>query len=178
MLDSQPVHRLCSHLSVQGVLFTFGAISAPVPAYTGTVAVVTGDKDFIFWYAALAIVLAIADNACCSEGNCYAVPPNATKMTSILDSVQMLYPAASNFTTYLPVNTGSVLTALRARGGDADYVCMAGTASACTTLRARRTRGSRSTLHLCSERGKAEGEITTPSERYAGECICIHILPS
>lgn len=72
----------------QGVLFTFGSIAQPAPAFKGSVAVVTGQNDFIF----------------CS-GNCYAVPPGSN-LSSIPDGVQALYPGASKFTTYVPANTG------------------------------------------------------------------------
>jgi pimeloyl-ACP methyl ester carboxylesterase len=72
----------------QGVLMTFGSIPAPAPKYKGTVAVVTGEKDFIF----------------CS-GNCYNVP-TGMNISSIPAGVQAIYPAASRFETYLPANTG------------------------------------------------------------------------
>jgi hypothetical protein len=72
----------------QGVLMTFGSIPAPAPKYTGSVAVVTGEKDFIF-----------------CGGNCYNVPAGMN-VSSIPAGVRAIYPAASNFTTYIPANTG------------------------------------------------------------------------
>jgi hypothetical protein len=72
----------------QGVLFTFGSITAAAPDFKGSVAVVTGQNDFIF-----------------CTGNCYAVP-EGSGLSSIPAGAKMLYPAASKFTTYVPANTG------------------------------------------------------------------------
>jgi len=72
----------------QGVLFTFVALLGPAVEFTGSVYVVTGDKDWIF-----------------CTGNCYAVPQGATQ-ASILDFVSAGYPKASHFNTLIPANTG------------------------------------------------------------------------
>ncbi|KAF7983036.1 hypothetical protein HWV62_24690 [Athelia sp. TMB] len=60
----------------------------PAATFTGPVHVVTGDKDFI---------VCLAD--------CYAVPDGSGK-SSILDFVELYYPATRNFSTYIPANTG------------------------------------------------------------------------
>ena len=76
-----------------GVLFTFGALTAPAPSFSGDVYVVTGDKDYIF-----------------ALGNAYAVPPGASQ-NNILDYVSDLYPSASKFATLIPANTGHGISA-------------------------------------------------------------------
>jgi pimeloyl-ACP methyl ester carboxylesterase len=74
----------------QGVVFTILSIPAPAPAFTGSVAVVTGRNDFVF-----------------CAGDCLLVPAGSG-LSSIPDGAKALYPGASNFTTYLPENTGYV----------------------------------------------------------------------
>jgi hypothetical protein len=44
------------------------------------------------------------------QRDCYAVPPGSNK-SSILDYAQTLYPKASNFSTYIPANTGHGISA-------------------------------------------------------------------
>ncbi|KAF7980111.1 hypothetical protein HWV62_39523 [Athelia sp. TMB] len=63
-------------------------IIQPAATFAGLVHVVTGDKDFVFCLA-----------------DCYAVPAGSGK-SSLLEFVQELYPAAGNFSTHIPVNTG------------------------------------------------------------------------
>ncbi|SNX84211.1 uncharacterized protein MEPE_02919 [Melanopsichium pennsylvanicum] len=73
-----------------GALATVGAVSGEASNFTGPVHVVNGAKDFIF----------------CSS-NCYA---NGTNGRPIPEAVQMLYPMASNFTSYISENTGHAIT--------------------------------------------------------------------
>lgn len=69
-----------------GEIITLGQGSVP-SNFTGPVQVVTGADDFIF-----------------CGGDCLAT--NGTNLTSIPAQVTALFPAASNFSTYLPANTG------------------------------------------------------------------------
>ncbi|KZT28741.1 alpha beta-hydrolase [Neolentinus lepideus HHB14362 ss-1] len=79
----------------QGVLFTFtqtGLIQTAT-SFTGPVHVVTGVEDWIFCFS-----------------NCYSVPANST-YNSIPEYVQELYPVTSNFSVYIPENTGHAVNA-------------------------------------------------------------------
>jgi pimeloyl-ACP methyl ester carboxylesterase len=93
-----------------GVLLTFGTLPGPAPDFKGTVAVVTGDKDFIF----CSVRLTNRDfcwhvlNCFPRQGNCNAVPPESG-FTTLLDTVEPLYPAVANFTAYSIPDVGSVL---------------------------------------------------------------------
>jgi pimeloyl-ACP methyl ester carboxylesterase len=73
-----------------GSLFTVGDVGGVAQNFTGPVQVVNGANDFIF----------------CSS-NCWA-GPNGTDIPS---GVKMLYPAASNFTSYIAEKTGHGITA-------------------------------------------------------------------
>ncbi|GJE99830.1 hypothetical protein PsYK624_161030 [Phanerochaete sordida] len=72
----------------QGVLFTQGVIMQNATDFTGAVHVVTGAQDFPF-----------------CDGNCYAVPSGGP-YTSIPAYTKTFYPSASNFSVYIPANTG------------------------------------------------------------------------
>lgn len=96
--DSFNLARVTEQPVTQGVLFTFGALPTPATTYSKPVLVATGDHDWIF----------------CGN-NCYAVPINSTK-ASILDYVQsLLYPAVTNFSTYIPANTGHAVNQRESR---------------------------------------------------------------
>ncbi|KII91729.1 hypothetical protein PLICRDRAFT_123246 [Plicaturopsis crispa FD-325 SS-3] len=70
-----------------GELLTQGeALASPATSYTGPVFVVTGDKDFIFCGA-----------------NCYQ---SMNGSANLLEPSKALFPAASSFSTYIPVGTG------------------------------------------------------------------------
>lgn len=72
----------------QGVLFTLGTIIQPAPNFTGPVHVVTAAQDWLFCFL-----------------NCYNVP-EGSPFPSIPEFVQVLYPAASNFSVNIPENCG------------------------------------------------------------------------
>ncbi|KZT28740.1 hypothetical protein NEOLEDRAFT_1239282 [Neolentinus lepideus HHB14362 ss-1] len=77
----------------QGVLFTQGGLMQNATSFTGPVHVVTGANDWPFCF-----------------NDCYAVPANST-YTSIPEYVQELYPVTSNFSVYIPENTGHAVNA-------------------------------------------------------------------
>jgi pimeloyl-ACP methyl ester carboxylesterase len=77
----------------QGALFTSSASPDVVKTYNGSITVVTAQKDVIM-----------------CGGNCLDVPMGLN-VTSLLDTVKPLYPAASNFTTYMPKNMGHGISA-------------------------------------------------------------------
>lgn len=72
----------------QGVLFTLGSLPRPAVDFTGPVHVVTAAQDWPFCFS-----------------NCYAVPEDSP-FPSIPAFVQVLYPGASNFSVYIPENSG------------------------------------------------------------------------
>ncbi|EPQ54849.1 alpha/beta-hydrolase [Gloeophyllum trabeum ATCC 11539] len=77
----------------QGVLFTQGVLMQNATQFTGPVHVVTGAEDWPFCFL-----------------DCYAVPANSTRK-SIPEYVQELYPAVSDFSVYIPENTGHAVNA-------------------------------------------------------------------
>ncbi|KAH9837855.1 alpha beta-hydrolase [Rhodofomes roseus] len=80
--------RATEQPATQGVLFTQTAIMGTAHEFTGPVHVVTGAQDLPFCYR-----------------DCYAVPPDA-KYPNIPAYAQELYPKTSNFSVYIPANTG------------------------------------------------------------------------
>ncbi|EPQ54837.1 hypothetical protein GLOTRDRAFT_43185 [Gloeophyllum trabeum ATCC 11539] len=74
----------------QAVLFTQSRLMQNATEFTGPVHVVTGAEDWPFCFL-----------------DCYAVPADSTRK-SIPEYVQDLYPAASDFSVYIPANTGCV----------------------------------------------------------------------
>lgn len=72
----------------QGVLFTQTGLVQPAPDFKGPVHVVTAAQDWPFCFL-----------------NCYAVPENSP-YPNIPAYVKELYPAASDFSVYIPENAG------------------------------------------------------------------------
>ncbi|KZT28707.1 alpha beta-hydrolase [Neolentinus lepideus HHB14362 ss-1] len=77
----------------QGVLFTQMGLMQNATNFTGPVHVVTAANDWPFCF-----------------NDCYAVPESST-YNSIPEYVQELYPMTSNFSVYIPDNTGHAVNA-------------------------------------------------------------------
>lgn len=72
-----------------GELLTVGSVTTPSPTFDKPVQIVLPDKDFIF-----------------AGGNAYAGQNGLT----IADEVKSLYPLSSAFETYIPANTGTIIS--------------------------------------------------------------------
>ncbi|THH16274.1 hypothetical protein EW146_g4350 [Bondarzewia mesenterica] len=75
-----------------GELFTIAEVfSQPAFNYTGSILVVSGDKDFVV-----------------CGGNCYQ---SVNGSANLLEPARMLFPAASKFSTYIPARVGHAINA-------------------------------------------------------------------
>ena len=72
-----------------GTLFTVGSSVSPAPQFTGSVMVVTGDRDYPF-----------------AGGDAYAGQNGLTKPEEVQSD---LYPNVNNFATFIPQNTGEYI---------------------------------------------------------------------